>query len=411
MENKIINGASWILSSFFLLTLLLRLFNIINIDLHLGQIMSVSFLLAGLCCIRKIRIQGFDYVVILYLFYMVLNGLLIDYHHHWEFLYRALLSHVFPVMCYFIARYMQIDIGNNLTKMKWPILFAMICGIAFYFLHPSWYVAMKESQIREYATEMSISGVYRLSSFWGHPYVLGYATFLYCIIVTYKLLQGLKNKKELAFYLFTAFICIVVLLLAQLRVTIVVYALSIIYMILCCKQESLSKKMLKILKLAFCLILFAFIFSQFASESMDYISSHMLNLTEDNSMSDRFEHTAGGVNSFSLFGDGLGRYGYPARDYGMWAIVDHEFQCHVAELGYFGVSLLCFIIFLTSLKCFNRLNLVIENTVLFFFFIAMLGASVLSNSHQYNYIFWYTLGLVWSANYKKRRVKIKKQAV
>lgn len=411
MENKIINGTSWLLSSFFLLTLLLRLFNIIDIDLHLTQIMSVAFLFAGLCCVRKIKVHGFDSLVLLYLFYMILNGLLIDYHHHWKFLYRALLAHVFPVMCYFIARYTQIDIGNYLTKMKWPILFAMTCGIAFYFLHPSWYVAMKESQIKEYATEMSISGVYRLSSFWGHPYVLGYATFLYCVIVTYKLLLGLKNRKELMFYLFTAFVCIVVLLLAQLRVTIVVYALSIIYMILSCKQESLSRKMWKILELALCLILFAFIFLQFASESMDYISSHMLNLTEDNSMSDRFEHTAGGVNFFSLFGDGLGRYGYPARDYGMWAIVDHEFQCHVAELGYFGVSLLCCIILLTTLKCFKRLHLVVENSILFFFFMAMLGASVLSNSHQYNYIFWYTLGLVWSANYKKRGVKINKQAV
>ena len=31
----------------------------------------------------------------------------------------------------------------------------------------------------------------------------------------------------------------------------------------------------------------------------------------------------------------------------------------------------------------------------------MLGASVLSNAHQYNYIFWYTLGIVWSNNYKR----------
>lgn len=153
-----------------------------------------------------------------------------------------------------------------------------------------------------------------------------------------------------------------------------------------------------------CFAFFAFLFVQFASDSLDYINDHMLNLTEDNSMSDRFEHTAGGVNSYSLFGDGLGRYGYPAREHGMWAIVDHEFQCHVAELGYFGVSILCCIIFFTTIKCVKRIHLVVENSILIFFFIAMLGASVLSNSHQYNYIFWYTLGLVWSNKYEKEEL-------
>lgn len=369
------------------------------------QVMSVSFMLAGMCCIKKIGIHSFDILVIIYLFYMLLNGVIIDYNHHWDFLYRALLSHVFPVMCYFLARYTQIDIGKYLDRMKYPILFAMICGIAFYFLRPSWYVAMKETQIREYATEMSISGVYRLSSFWGHPYVLGYATFLYCVFVTNKLITGINNKKDRYFYVFAAFLCVVVLLLAQLRVTIVVYALSVIYMILFSKRESLAKKIQKVLKLIFCIILFAFIFIQFASDSIDYINNHMLNLTENNSMSDRFEHTAGGVNSFSLFGDGLGRYGYPARDYGMWAIVDHEFQCHVAELGYLGVSLLLCIIFFTTIRCFRKPNFTVENSIITFFFVAMLGASVLSNSHQYNYIFWYTLGLVWCDKYKKKEMK------
>lgn len=173
---------------------------------------------------------------------MLLNGLLIDYNYHGEFLYRALLSHVFPVMCYFIGRYINIDISIYLDKMKWPLLFAMICGIVFYYLHPSWYVVMKESQIGEYANEMSISGVYRLSSFWEHPYNLGYATLLYSLWLTYRVILGFDKTKDLFFSIVTLFICIVVLMLAQLRVTIVVYVLCLIYMLILPEKSSYRRK-------------------------------------------------------------------------------------------------------------------------------------------------------------------------
>lgn len=401
MENKLTQLAFYVLSYFFLLTLILRLFNLINIDLHILQIMSVVFLLSGICCAGRIKTNGFDILVFVYLAYMLLNGLLIDYNYHGEFLYRALLSHVFPVMCYFIGRYINIDISIYLDKMKWPLLFAMICGIVFYYLHPSWYVVMKESQIGEYANEMSISGVYRLSSFWEHPYNLGYATLLYSLWLTYRVILGFDKTKDLFFSIVTLFICIVVLMLAQLRVTIVVYVLCLIYMLIFARKEFISQKIKKILLVFFVFFVFAFLFVQFASDSLGYINDHMLNLTEENSMSDRFEHTAGGVRLYTFWGDGLGRYGYPAREHGMWAIVDHEFQCHVAELGYLGVFVLCCVISLTIVRCIKRRYLVVENSILLFFFIAMLGASVLSNAHQYNYIFWYTLGIVWSNNYKK----------
>lgn len=404
MESKIIRLASWVLSSFFLLILVLRLFGFIGIDLHLMQIMSVTFFLGGMCCVRKIGIHGFDILILFYLLYMLVNGVLIDYNYHGEFLYRAMLSHYFPVMCYFIGRYLKNDVNVYLEKMQWPLLFAMLCGIAFYFIQPSWYVMMKEAQIKEYANEMSISGVYRLSSFWGHPYILAYATFLYCICITNKLLRGMEEKRDLYISMANVVICIFVLLLAQLRVTIIVYVLCVVYMILFGKKEPFAKKIRKVATIVIFASFVAILFLHFASDSLNYITEHMLNLTEDNSMSDRFEHTAGGMSTYSFWGDGLGRYGYPAREHGMWAIVDHEFQCHVAELGYFGVSILCAIILLTMFKMIRHPHIVVENSILIFFFIAMLGASVLSNAHQYNYIFWYTLGTFWSCSCCKKRI-------
>ena len=405
MENKIIRLASWALSSFFLLILVLRLFELVGIDLHLRQLMYVSFLFGGFFCMRKIRIQWFDTIIIFYLFYLVINGITISYRHHWEFFYRALLVHLFPVMCYFIGRYTTVDISKYLERMKWPILFAMICGIVFYFVHPSWYVAMKQAQLSEYANDMRISEIYRLSSFWGHPYAVAYATLLYSLFLTKKLLLGIYQKKELYMHVSFLFVCLTVLMLAQLRVTIVMYVVCFFYMILFTKNESLGSRAKKIIISLFCVCLFSLIFLQFSSDSMEYIQAHMLNLTEEDSFSARFEHTAGDVNDFSFFGDGVGRYGYPARRYLLWAIVDNEFQCHMAETGYFGFALLITMLILTGVKCLKRKHLVLENSIFLFFCIAMVGASVLSNHHQYNYIFWYTVGLIWTKNYKPREIR------
>lgn len=131
----------------------------------------------------------------------------------------------------------------------------------------------------------------------------------------------------------------------------------------------------------------------------------MLQFFESDSMSNRFEHTAGGIESYTLLGDGLGRYGYLAREYGKWAIVDNQFQCHLAELGYIGFTLLLFILFFTLKKCIRQKSLLIENSIFAFFCVAMLGASVLSNHHQFNYLFWYIVGCLWTQKKKINKLE------
>ena len=400
MGNNIIKISSLVISNFFLIVLINRLFILVGIDLRILQFMSLTFLLGGLCCINRIKISGFDVVIIIYIFYMILNGLFIEYTFKGEFLYRALLSHVFPIMCYFIGRQNQIDVKCILNKMKWPLLFAMICGIVFFFFPPSWYFQMKELQLRDNSNEMGIAEVFRLSSFWPHPYELAYATLLYSLFITYRIILFIENRFQRLISYLILVICITVLFLSQLRVTILIYSLSVIYMSIYAQKEDVKNKIKNIIFISLFGLIFVTIFSQLASDNIDYITEHMLNMFEENSMSDRFEHTAGGINSYTFWGDGLGRYGYPAREHGKWAIVDHEYQCHLAELGYIGITILLFIILVSLLKCLRNIECVLENSLLAFFIIAMLGASVLSNSHQYNYIFWYTLGIVWSNNKK-----------
>ena len=405
MDIKFIKLASFVLSIFFFLTLFSRLCNMINVDLYIQQLMSVTFLLGGFFSATRIKFHRFDILMVLYLFYIIFNGIVIDYDYHSVFLYKALLSHIFPMMCYFVGRYTNVAIEKYLENMKWPLIFAMICGIIFYFIQPSWYVIMKESQLRAGATDSYIAEIYRLSSFWGHPYVIGYATLLYSIYETFLITKGLKSKKSLYYHLLTLFICLIVLMLAQLRVTLFIYVCSLLYMILFAQKSSLSKKIRLIFSMVFLILIFSIFFIRIAAESMDYITGHMLQFFESDSMSNRFEHTAGGIESYTLLGDGLGRYGYLAREYGKWAIVDNQFQCHLAELGYIGFTLLLFILFFTLKKCIRQKSLLIENSIFAFFCVAMLGASVLSNHHQFNYLFWYIVGCLWTQKKKINKLE------
>lgn len=272
-------------------------------------------------------------------------------------------------------------------------------------MQPSWYVTMKESQLRAGAVDTYIAEIYRLSSFWGHPYVIGYATFLYSIYETDLITKGFNRKNNLYLHLLILFICLIVLMLAQLRVTLFVYVLSLVYIILFAQKTSLSRKIRVFFSMAFLFFIFSIFFIRIAAGNMDYITEHMLQFLETNSMSNRFEHTAGGIESYTLLGDGLGRYGYLAREYGKWAIVDNQFQCHLAELGYIGFILLLLVIFFTFTKCTTKKELVIENSIFAFFCIAMLGASVLSNHHQFNYIFWYVIGYLWTPKNKISKLK------
>ena len=140
---------------------------------------------------------------------------------------------------------------------------------------------------------------------------------------------------------------------------------------------------------------------------LSYFSMNMEDLNSNNEIKNLLGIFGAYISSYSFLGDGLGRYDYLAREFGKWAIVDNEFQNHIAELGYFGASLLILMLLFTTFRCYKNKWLFVENSVVFFFVSAMIGASVLSNPHQFNYIFWYTLGLLWSDKYiicKRRKV-------
>lgn len=408
LRNKSLYIVVFILSNFFLLTLFMQLLNLVGFDFYIKQLMNVVFAITGLYCLINIKYTCFDIIILIYMFYILINGIVIDYQNHGSYFYKAMIIQYFPIFTYFIGRYLQIDLSFFLSKMKYPLLFAMLCGIYFYISEPGWYIAMKLSQLRAYASDYQVAEIYRLSSFWGHPYVISYSTLLYSLYLTHNLINGISGRKEKIISILILMICYTILMLSQMRVTILFYLIALFYMsfenrLLYKNRNNYMSKFLIIL------VVIGIIYMMLTLDESSYIVKHMMGITESEALNDRFAHTSGGIINYSFFGDGFGRYDMYARTFEKWAIVDQEFQNHIAELGYLGISLLILILLFSIYRCFKKHFLLLENSVLLFFIVAMIGASVLSNEHQYNYIFWYTLGIIWSNKYvtiKKKRLYI-----
>lgn len=382
--------------NFFLFIVIIRIAAIMGISFNLMRIFQLVGLILGVFCMMKVKYHAFDRLIVGYLFYIVINILFTSYQYQSEFLYYAFLAQIIPILFYYIGRKTNVSAIDVLDAMKWPLVFALICGLYFFFNPPTWYIEMKNEQVHAGSTDFSILGIFRLSSFWGHPYQIGYATCLYFFYLLYTRINFSQNKREKIVNSVLIALCAVCLLLAQLRVTIAVSIIVMFYLTYVINKERLSVVMKYSVISVLMLVIGVVALLSSDSEISSYIVEHTTVLLEKDEINNRFEHTAGGIVHNSLFGDGFGRYGFLAREHNGWAIVDHEFQRHLAELGYIGIFFLGAILFFTLLKGGLKKELAVETSVLIFYMIAMLGASVLSNEHQYNFIFWFCVGKIWS---------------
>lgn len=397
----------WILlfSNFFFIVLIKRLLEFIFLDIYLFQILYVTSGLLGFLCILKIKNKTIiDFIVITYIIYITLNAILIDYPHHWQYVYKAFIFQYAPIFCFFIGRTHIISISEVVEKMKYPILFAMIAGLFFYFTNPSWYVLMKELQLKGNTNETMIQEIYRLSSFWGHPYYIGYATAIYTFYMFYRLKTYTYKKKWPRYTdIVITTLCIVTLLLAQLRITIAGLIIAYIYFNFSIRQNTFIKLSKLLISLCIGFGGVSILFQQISPETSNYIIEHINMLFEHSTYTGRFESTSGGIELDTFCGNGFGRYDVTARSYDKFAIVDNEFQNHLAELGYLGLFLLIYILLYTLLKILRYgKQQKLESSIFIFYSLALVGASVLSNETQYNYIMWFVIGNLCSLPIKSK---------
>lgn len=388
--------------NFFLIVLLLRLNELFvsSLDLYITQLFFVINALCGMVLIRRTFKNSMDYLVIIFIIYNILNGIIIDYPHHQFLFYKAFICELSAIFFYFIGRNVDWNIIEVLTKTKYPLLFAAFCGICSFFIMPSWYLNMKSAMLEDSSGyEGAIGETFRLSSFWGHPYQLGYAI---AIFSSYSIMNCFNNPKKKYYIIISTFLFLV-LILCQLRVCILFYTLVFIYQFIINRKENFF---IKISKLSAVVILFLiivyYLFDFLSPEQLDYITTHTDQLLKSGAVDDRLAYTKMGLNNDifdSFFGYGVGHFSQNARVFNIPALVDCEYQKKLAELGFFGFSIFIMIIIGAILKILNNFkDNTCANSIVLFYVIASIGASCISNVHQYPYMFWFALGYLSNNN-------------
>ncbi|MCQ2266209.1 MAG: hypothetical protein MJZ40_00685 [Bacteroidaceae bacterium] len=369
---------------------------------------------------------------------------MIDYPNKWDYIYRGFTWQWAYILFYFIGRTSGLNIKEALSRMKWPVLIACVCGLYFFFTEPSWYMDMKYSQITsEYATEHYIQEIFRLSSFWGHPYQLSYATFLYSLLLINSLYDGKKHRtnsttdidsnehieylddneeddKSETEYLYQEpkktrklFIVIqlilvgVVLLLAQIRVALFMFVISLVYFFLKKNQASVAKKVIITAVTTLMISLGIYYGQRYLPDSnVEYITEHISDIFDREKTEERFDHTSGDVEIIDpLFGNGFARYNFVARNYHKFAMIDNEYQKQYYETGIVGITLLVWIFLCFAIQLKRKNNRHIERCIFMFIVVGCACAGLLSNPSQYGYLLWFAMGTLYYPQYDDKWVE------
>ena len=372
---------------------------------QLLMIVSFFFMLSNFSKFKPSNL--IDFFTILFIVWIMINSITIDYSNHWKMWYTSLMSNILPMSFYFIAKTVNYDIENILEKATIPIVVAMIFGLIFYYIEPSWYVAIKMRQIYAATSNGEISDellieMFRLSSFWVTPYVIGYATMYYGDFVLHKLFSETTNKKDKNKYFLLFTLCAIIILLTQFRATIYALVLTIIYLMFFAKNKIKISYIILIITSGF------FILTTVLDEETDTganFRERMMKGFDKEHVESRLEFTGGGVDMHSVCGNGFGRYGSIAKSVNNeWPIVDSEYQKIMAELGILGIILFAGLLICGLLMSFRNKNLQLEFIIIAFFTVAFVGSSCISAETTFPFIFWYVLGRIShksSKSYKK----------
>jgi len=337
-----------------------------------------------------------DACIFIYFLYFIFNALLIDYPRHETFLVYALVYQFSPFMFYFIARSNELELEVVLKKMMIPITIAMVFGLYCYITEPEWYMAIKWAWINDvygqYVTDRNVIEKMRLTSFWDSSYYMAFSTLFYSAYLMFSLVfKDLQRRRRILYYILLG-ICVLVLTFGQHRVCL--FAFVLIYVFCIIKVRDIKRRTVLLIGAGIIGTVFIILVST-SPEYYEYVMSRLQSATSEEGINERFEHTGGGQDLLSLFGDGYGSHSLRARDFNGWAIIDNQYQNVLGELGIVGFVLFVLILLIsTALGLIGRRKTRMELFILFFYLVAFFGSSPLIVVSEYSFLFWYTLGKI-----------------
>ena len=362
----------------------------------------VVVVIATVICAQNIKFEQLDFFVVLYIIYNLITGIVGSLPD--RLFYLGVRSEIIPICFYFIARSEQFKNEDFFLNMRRPLLFAMACGLFFYFVQPSFYVQFKVNDLWSTmnidATEISgylLYEVSRLSSFWPHSYFMGYASLFIFILTTKRIIVDNAFSKLDSISMIVSFFC---LFFAQQRVSI---AFAILYLVLLTIYAAIHR--LKNRKYLYALWFFSIVFGiaiaaiaviVLGDGFVTYIVNRSVNY-DGNMVGDRFAMFSQFMDRLSTFGDGLGRYGHGAVYEGFKGIPDCDYMRIPCEIGFVGLFMLLYFCTSSIVKgLFIFRYCLFEICCLVFVLIAMLGAAPWELGVLHPFLYWFCIGHIQS---------------
>lgn len=352
----------------------------------------------------SIQWRLFDGLVFIYLLYSLFSYFFVEYSYPLRLYYLGIRSQIVPILFYFIARSDKFKTDEFFENFRWPLFFAMICGIYFYFAQPYFYVSYKaeviwnnyDSDVRDLSGKLLYEFT-RMSSFWPHSYFIGYSSlFLFMYSAKKIVLDNCYRKFDL-FCFALSFFC---LFFAQQRVSI---AFCVVFLVLLTLYASLKK--LPARNLLYLLWFGAFFFgtgiffivmNYLDVDFVEYVLNRSVNY-EGSLVGDRINLFDQFFKEITTFGSGLGRFGHGAVSEGYMGIADSDYVRIAAELGIVGLVVLlaiCLYTLFCGLKIFRYAFF--EVSVLCFCLMAMIGAAVWELGTLQPFLYWFCIGHIQS---------------
>lgn len=378
-----------------------------------SSLLIVVTVLVTIFCLSSIQWNLFDGLVFVFLLYSLVSYLFVDYAYLVRLYYLGVRSEIIPALFYFIARSSKFKSDEFFENMKLPLLFAMICGMFFYFFSPVFYITYKMNVIWNAVNadvdELSGYLLYemtRLSSFWPHSYFIGYSSLFLFIYASKKIIVDNCYKKIDIACFALSFFC---LFFAQQRVSIAFCLLYFVLLTACATLKNLPSKnhlyLLWLTAIIFGVMIFIIAILVIGTDFVEYILDRSINY-KGNMIVDRFDLFKAFFSRLSFWGEGLGKYGHGAVEFGFVSVPDCDYIRVPSELGFVGLGMLMSICLISLIKGFNIFKYAIfEVCCLSFCLVAMLGAAPWELGTLQPFLYWFCIGHIQSKYDRKNELE------
>lgn len=359
------------------------------------SLLAVIVVVTGIRSMGKTQWIFVDFVVLLLILYGLISFSFSDY--PVRLYYLGIKYQLTCTLFYFIGRSNDFRDDGYLNNFRWAMLIVIVFGILLYHFPPDWYVSYRYSELM---AEEGTHGFYehtRMSSFFPHPYFLGYGS---CFFIICMVKQIFFNQRKSIFNYGLLLMSFYTLFFSQMRVA-MAYTLMF-FLIIAVSPFGLRKNYRKALKRIIVIlvplvgIFYFIVIKSIDADFMYYITERSVDY-EGNLVEDRVDIFSQMYKYISLFGHGLGRFGHAAVSLNLPSAHDSDYVRWLCEQGYFGLTLFSIPLLTALVKGVMNINKTfVETFILLFFPFAMIGATPTESISQHTYMIWFCMGHIIS---------------